>query len=556
MTPKYRRMVASKNGSITNYFKKSAQSLQRKRPFQDDASQESQESPRRTSPLSISSDDRYGRNKNSAFEVPCQPSPQDPRDGKWGESGHPLSSSQHTLPTRTVSTSDSNDHSISDRSQSQLSVSSPVDEGTKSIRQPPLSTPDQAATHNHASGDLHYKVPQAINHEIISKSPAMSSSQPLLTSSQRVVRNGETVIRNSDDESDASLEDIDELLELSRPSGRSPADEGSQLPSPDDEGLQQAKRSTRSTARAREPSQIYPSAEIERPKKFKISLDTLANHKKRDEASENEIARARLMLESYDQRKASTGENRVINANLIESLLTDHGEDDNIGRLKNAIQRTEALQHGKSWSFFDHSAHTLRSCDSSFPTVADERMQRLFGNTITRQQAFLSGYAGEYASKDGLPEEVLLWTMDALCLESRDDLRYSYTSTLSYAASHLAVLLTPDYLDAQFQKLGATRSAIDLQKPVIPHSTFSQRVQTTSHPGLLSFLTLLANVAGDLASESRVHLLCLLCRLALDCSVIKDCHVVSPIGEAFANLVDSIPEAYLIQEVGKAKGDR
>ena len=549
-------MVTYRNGSITNYFTKSTLPLQRKRPLEEDSPQESPESHHRTSPLSSLNDDQRGQNQSDALQVASQSSCQSLKDGAEKKSSQPLSSSQHTLPTRTASTPGSDDYSISECSQSQLSVSPQADKGKESIRQPVLVTPSRVASHIYAGDDPLYDVPPSTDNETMSRSHAMPSSQPLLTSSQRVVRNGETMIRNSDDESDASLEDIDELLERSKPSERAPANEDSQLPSPDGEGIHEAKRSTRSTARARAVPHMLLSAETENPKKYKFSLDALAKHKKRDEASEDEVARAKLMLKSYDQRKASAGEKQgVINTNLIESLLADHGDEDDIGRLKSAIQRTEALQHGKSWSFFDHEAHTLRSYDSDFPTVEDERIRRLFGKIVPRQQAFLTGFAGEYALKDGLPEEVLLWTMDALCVESRDDLRYSYTSTLSHATRHLTPLLTPDYLDAQFQKLGATTSAIDLEKLIVPHSSFSQSVETTTHPGLLSFLTLLANVAGDLVSESRVHLLGILCRLALDCSVVKDCHAISALGEAFASLVDSIPEDYLIHDVSEAFRD-
>ena len=50
-------------------------------------------------------------------------------------------------------------------------------------------------------------------------------------------------------------------------------------------------------------------------------------------------------------------------------------------------------------------------------------------------------------------------------------------------------------------------------------------------------------------ADSRTYAVCLLCRLLLDHSIIDSCDVIFAVEDAIANLLDSIPETELDQEV-------
>ena len=413
-----------------------------------------------------------------------------------------------------------------------------------------------------------YTPPKPVPHDLLSRNTDLLGSQGTnLMSSQRVVKNGEVMIRNSDDESDSasSLEDLNDLLLLE---GRKFRRESSypepQVPaSPPNKNAENRRRM--SARRRNKPEKVAaplrPALSVQ-PKKYKFDLESLARHRKQEEASVEDIARANAMLSSFEQQKApASGNARVastkgsFDSTFIDVVMKGHGDGDGISRLKTAIQRTEALHHGKSWSFFDEQAEKPLFEQSDFPIIEDDRLGRMLGKTSSRQQAFLSGYVGELAMKENLPEEILLWIMEAICIESRDDLRYSYTATLTDASKHLASVLSPERIDMLLRKIGATAAALDIERPVIPYAALSQNIEAISRPSLLSILELFQNVASDLDAESRIHLICTLCRLALDHSIANSCHMISAIEDAFASLIESIPERDLDHEVGNQDGE-
>ena len=415
---------------------------------------------------------------------------------------------------------------------------------------PPTPTLDNTT----ARGESHIDNTTPMQYDITSRTLAVTGPQTIFSSSQRVVKNGEVMIRNSDDESfsDSSLEDIDDLLrrKCSRESSPSPEP---RFPQPTSENKSNddvdsnAKRKTRKSARTEKQAAPLTSTLPVIPKTYKYSLASLVKQRKQHEASNEGLARATSMLQSYDERKASGGDMGRLLQNkgtfeddLINIVMKDDEDEDDAGRLKTAIQRTEALQQSKSWSFFDNRPDAALVKRANFPAVEDERLRPFLTQAASRQQAFVSGYVGEYSTKTSLPEEIILWILDEVCLESRDDLRYSYTNTLVGAAAQISSLLTPKRIDTLFRKLGATVEALSIEQPVVPRSVLSQSIEYTSRPGLLSILDLLGSLASDLAAECRMHVSCTLCRLALDYSIIKDYNAMNAIGRLLSSLMGSI----------------
>ena len=390
--------------------------------------------------------------------------------------------------------------------------------------------------------------------EIASRGPAFSSSQTLLASSQRIIRNGEVMIRNSDDESDSSLEDLDDLIARnhSKDSPPSPACNLGDSFSNIEAGKHAEdvkKQRIGISAQDEKPASLHCSALPVIPQPHKFSLELLAKEKKQHEAGKVSVAHALSLMESYDQRKASRNEkSRVLDqkdtleADLMNKLVKSEEDGDNVGRLQNAIRRTEALQYSQSWSFFEDFPGSPLQHRAGFPAIEDQRLRQVLDAPASRQQAFLSGYVGEYANKASLSEELLLWIMDEVCFEMRDDLRYSYADTLKYAAVQLSPLITLEYINTLFGKLGATATATDTETPVVPRAVLSQNIEHVSRPCLLSILDLLGGIARSLAVECRTHTFCLLCRLALDHSIVKDFHVINAIGDLFSKLADLYPE--------------
>ena len=439
---------------------------------------------------------------------------------------------------------------------------------SRSLSRQPPGAKDEEFIDNATSAlvsrvETSYIVPTPVPNDTISRNVDVFGSQDTsLMSSQRVVRNGEVVITNSDDESDSasSLEDLNDLLLLQgRGTRGEPSYPDTQITaSPLNRMAEDGRRmSTRRRTKIDHLAARPPSALPVQPRKYKFDLESLARQRKREEASVEDIAEANAMLRSFEQQKAPASGNvgaastkRPFDATFIDVVMKDHGDEDEVSRLKAAIRRTEALHHGKSWSFFEEQAAGPLFKQSNFPIIEDDCIGRILKETSSRQQAFLNGYVGEVAMKGNLPEELLLWILEAMCLESRDDLRYSYTVTLTDASKHLASALSPQRIDMLFRIMGATAAALDVEGPVTPHAALSQNTEAVSRPSLLSILELFKDIASDLCTESRTHLICTLCRLVLDHSIINSCHIMSEIEDAFASLIESIPEREFDQEVG------
>ena len=385
-------------------------------------------------------------------------------------------------------------------------------------------------------------------------------------SSQRVVKNGEVVIRNSDDESDSdsSLESLDDLLLFEgQNSQREPACPTPQLLSSSPNMNPQDGRRMRRRRRTKADTVAVPlhSDPAVQAKKYKFDLESLISQKKQEEASMEVFAQASTMLRLLEQRKVSThgaagtagaaSTTRPLDATFIDVVMKEHGDEDEMNRLKAAIRRTEALNHDKLWSFFNEQGREPLFEQSEFPRSEDDRLGRMLRKSSSRQQAFLSGYVREYATKERLPEEIMLWIMEAICLEARDDLRCSYTVTLADASKDLSSTLSPERINALFRKIGATVEALDIERPVNPYPTLSLSIEAISRPNLSSLLDLFRNIASKLGAEARMHLICILCRLILDHSVANNCHVFSAIEDTLASLVESIPQQDLDAEVSE-----
>ena len=186
---------------------------------------------------------------------------------------------------------------------------------------------------------------------------------PVLTSSQRVVINGEVMIRNSDDESESSLDDIDDLLIRKSAMISSPQKEPEAVLTPSAKHKDiHSEASTRSRTRGARPALARRSPPLlPQLPRYEFSLDSLEQRSKDDRATEADAAKARTLLDSFENQKgpAENGfSNQVktgakVDATLLAAVMKNGGEEEDIDRLMTAITRTEALHQGKSWSFFD-----------------------------------------------------------------------------------------------------------------------------------------------------------------------------------------------------------
>lgn len=191
------------------------------------------------------------------------------------------------------------------------------------------------------------------------------SQGPVLTSSQRVMRKGQVMIKNSDDESDSgtSLDDLDELLNMARQTvDSSLPTETDPVPST---SMKQKRFTQESWVTGRTRSGGYKDTAksldiLPVMPKYKFSLQSLIAQAEEDDAAEVTAMHAKEIVGALDEHRAAReakhgpagGNNGIASEGLLVSMMEKRGEGESIDRLVQAIQRTEALHQGKSWSFF------------------------------------------------------------------------------------------------------------------------------------------------------------------------------------------------------------
>lgn len=168
--------------------------------------------------------------------------------------------------------------------------------------------------------------------------PSSSRSQSL-PSSQRIIKDGKEVVINSDgdesDDSNSSFEDPSHFFTFKSGSVGKRMD-------------------------------TKPSATRLPAKKYKNTMDSLVIEAVDDTEEEGKVAKARaaLLAPQRDER-----ENRPKKSILASALALERDDDGpNVKRILDAVRRTEALDHSKTWRFLDH-AHLPRE-SSRFPAGA------------------------------------------------------------------------------------------------------------------------------------------------------------------------------------------
>lgn len=454
----------------------------------------------------------------------------------------PLSS----LPTQPSSSSSKRYHDIN-KDTSTSNVSAKNQSQTSTLSSPPTerSSPDIAKVsvakatsdspsldnqHPHdqrsPAGPFRESLPtKSLSFEI---APTQTSTIP---SSQRVVKDGEVHIRNSDDEvgSDASsLQDLDNVLNAREK--RSPMPELPLFIHPveawsakagREDAIWQAKKSSSGSSMR---------------KGLRVSLKALAEQKREYDASKDNIARTRDLLQAQERHELRK---KTIDTSTFDHLLQDYGDSEEIGRLKAAIKRTEALEHDFSWSFFSQDRPS--SDCAKFPTIKDHDIGPLLVNDSLRRQSFLSGIIEDYALQDNLPKELLGWILEATCLEQREDLRDAYVHVLNQASSQMTGLLSKSRLDSLFRQIGACEAAVQPRVMIEPRIILPKDLESNKQrPDLLTLLAIIRGSALAMRTGPRVHAVSLLCRLLLDRSITENALLLASIESTLTALLSAL----------------
>ncbi|KZF20826.1 hypothetical protein L228DRAFT_262713 [Xylona heveae TC161] len=374
-------------------------------------------------------------------------------------------------------------------------------------------------------------------HSPSSQMGSIPPSQELPSDTQtRGMRGGKVFVKSSDDEDSdlESLEDIDNILSRNKDKPLGVKEEQSPaLKSRLRSGGLRFGRGTNDHS-----PRIIP--------KYKFSLDSLVRQTEEDQVTEAKVASARAAMDlAFASKPAVAAVARHaggIDESLLYSLVSEGGDEGHVERVLHAMGRTGALNREAVWYFFGprNASQPLES--QPFPqTESPNRWEAILRDPTSRQQAFLSGFAREMAVLRGLSNEVILWLLNEVCIERREDLRYSYAMTLQACGGQFSAAVEPAAINGSLTKLEALEDALDLTCLAAPfHRPTAAPDRDFSR--LHSLIEIFGGLSESLSLELRKHTLCLLFRLTLDSNVAYDCNILSIISDAIVLLFDDAPD--------------
>lgn len=225
--------------------------------------------------------------------------------------------------------------STPERKESASTESSPLTE-------PPSSLLDQISPGSQEDAEAHLNAALLLStQESLHKPPtlhqsfqsidsatAISSLNTSLNGSQRIIKDGKEMVISSDGEDTDSICSLEDPESLFAPKSKK-----------DDS------------------APVTFTRKISSPKKYRHNIDSLVHAAVDDNEVEANVARARAnyeqKLQNNEDGNGPSGTGYALNESMLISALDE--DEDGVGgqRLIGAIRRTDALDHGRVWPFFD-----------------------------------------------------------------------------------------------------------------------------------------------------------------------------------------------------------
>ena len=244
-------------------------------------------------------------------------------------------------------------------------------------------------------------------------------------SSQRVMKNGKEIVKSSDSEdteSVESLEDVDDMLMRFTGAKPEPAKEKTAKGGSAEDG-----RSLRSIAQRK--SDVFElSTSVP---KYKFTLGSLVTDAVDDNEIEAGVAKARAAADAENaqdeeaEMKIAPVGGADLREDMLASALGDENDDLGLQRLLDAVRRTDAFDHGKSWSFFGNGIQRSPAPEFPHDPIVPVHWAGL-REPSSRKRAFQSGIIDLALSRDHLPDELVLWIFRSVPSEPREELRKAY----------------------------------------------------------------------------------------------------------------------------------
>ncbi|PQE05057.1 2-isopropylmalate synthase protein [Rutstroemia sp. NJR-2017a BBW] len=214
---------------------------------------------------------------------------------------------------------------------------------------------------------------------------------------------------------------------------------------------------------------------------FKFDLKSLVSAAADDDALEERTKRVKALMESpEDTEMTDAGGFGLSEAHgeILRNIKID--KDEGAGqrdaqKVLKAVQRTEATNTVQRWYFFETEPTSPLRKRQPFPK---QSLPREWKDDLAepqfRHQTFVSGFAENMITYGKqLPDEILLWILDEICVEELGELRNAYRGILKACPEQVRRLVTPETAKEMFVNLGATATATTLNERIRPHPEVS-----------------------------------------------------------------------------------
>ena len=431
---------------------------------------------------------------------------------------------------------------------------SPIGPGSGSSVKIPIRSPrpkpsQEPVTSFSSRLSAHYKDSPVQKWRDHAKSPQPTlqsfSFTNLPSSTQSVVKGGKVVaVRGSDDEDSDSLSSLDDIL------GRRKSETATSSSSPpeldgDEREAERLRTMFRFTSGRSQPligrDRLRELNSKERD--HKVDIGVLMGDHFDDQEIEGNIAKAKQGYEASKQEEEYSGGQGDVDRHLLAAVVAGvPGAHDDMSRLMNAVERTEALNLDRSWSFFAPRGPNSSSAEPNEIAV-DAQLSNWWQGSLqdndSRSRTFLSGFMAETWSHGRLPDELIQWTFDNVVQEPSFELRRSYVQAFKHAKPEwVRSHLRPSTIERMFLRIGASQQAVSSGELIEPAAYLSRSHKAPDYRYLLSLVEVLLVMAPQMEVSAHRKFLMILTRVALDTQVMGDACVSVAVEDGLSELIE------------------
>lgn len=228
---------------------------------------------------------------------------------------------------------------------------------------------------------------------------------------------------------------------------------------------------------------------------------------------------------------------------LLESVVAEK-EGGEVRKVARALDRTEATLPEFRWYFFKTNESLSTSERTPFPVDSLSKEWKMdLEDPVMRHQTLVSGFAEDVIDfGKTLPDEILLWMIDELCLEPEEVLRKSYSNILFASRVQVGRLMTDSVFQRVFQHIGATPTAINLTTSIQPVQEIIDPYGRQDWAKLRSVLGLLGQMSKYLLPPLRIQTICTLLRMGVDRVVLYNVDLYVLVQETITQICEHVPD--------------